>query len=81
VTAGEACDLLVNMTRQCCIARAERDEALAERDATRVWLRASLHSNISLTRENWTLREQLRREVQQHADLRVQRLLQSGVEA
>jgi hypothetical protein len=52
------------------LAIAERDLAIAERDASNLWLRASLHCNIELTRKNARIEEYNRRERQQHADLR-----------
>jgi hypothetical protein len=80
MNVAEACDLAVDLTRQICLAQAERDEARAERDETRAWLRASLRSSITLTRDNDHLRAENRRLHQQYHDLRVERLLQSGVE-
>ena len=70
MTLPDACELLVDMTQQCAAARAECDVAIAERDAERTWLRAALQSNTSLTRENWSLKEQLRRERDEHSALR-----------
>jgi hypothetical protein len=63
MTAGEACGLLVDKTRECAVITAERDEA-------RTWLRAALRCLINQNRQIDRLREDLRRERQMHGDLR-----------
>jgi len=63
MTTAEACDLLVDQTRQTYAARAEREELHA-------WLRAALKALINQSRELDRIRELLRRERQEHADLR-----------
>ena len=63
MTAGEACELLVDAVADVASARAERD-------AARAWLRASLAALVSQNVEIDRLREALRRERQQYADLR-----------
>ena len=70
MTTTEACELLLEMTRECVLVRADRDVAIAERDASQLWLRASLRCNVELTRQNDRLREDNRRERQMHAALR-----------
>jgi hypothetical protein len=80
MTTREACDLLVEMTHQCAVANADRDLAIAERDATHLWLRASMRCNIELTRNNDRLQDLLRQERANHADLRAS-ILERGVAA
>lgn len=63
MTAGEACEVIVDMTRQCAVITAERDES-------RTWLRAALRCLIDQNRQIDRLREDLRRERQMHGDLR-----------
>jgi hypothetical protein len=63
MTANEASTLLHEHVVQLHAARAERDEL-------RAWVRAALRTLVDRTRELDRLREQLRRECQQHAALR-----------
>ena len=63
MTVSEAAVLLYESVVDLSHARAERDELHA-------WLRAALKALIEQSRELDRVREQLRRERQQHADLR-----------
>lgn len=74
MTAGEACALLADMTRQFCAARAERDEL-------RMWLRAALRVLVDQSAALDAAREQLRRERSQHRDLRETILIANDSEA
>lgn len=68
MTTADACDLVVELTKQLAVVTAERDE-------DRLWLRAFAKSQIHLTRENVRLKELLRRANQEQAWLRQEILL------